>query len=130
MAVNTQKSYRLLFLISTNRLGMKAGDMWTESGIPIQYKVLANGTASGEIADMLGVGSTEKSVLMTMLERDSAHKLLKSMRDTLYLGTPNSGVAFTVPINGSSAGIIQLIQAFGEETETVKKEGERMENKF
>jgi len=128
MAHNNRK-YRLLFLISTHRLGHKTEDMWKELGIPVHYHVLADGTASGEIADMLGVGSTEKSVLMTTLPKTYAKKLLKRMRDELYLGTPNSGVAFTVPLSAGSAGLIRLAAPFEEEEEAAEKEGEKMEIK-
>ena len=101
----------MLFLIASMKLGHKAQYILAENGIPIQLHVIAQGTASGEIADMLGVGSIEKAVIMTILPKNEADSTLQLLRDSLYLGTPNSGLAFTIPINGSSASVIQMITA-------------------
>jgi len=106
-----RQSYRMLFLIASMKLGQKAQYLLAENDIPVQLHVIAQGTASGEIADMLGVGSIEKAVIMTILPKHIADNTLALLRDSLYLGTPNSGVAFTVPMNGSSAGIVQMLAA-------------------
>jgi len=101
--------FRMLFMIASMKLGQKAQYILAENGIPVQLHIVAQGTASGEIADMLGVGSTEKAVIMTILPKAEADNTLVLLRDSLYLGTPNSGLAFTIPINGSSAGIVQML---------------------
>ena len=89
MAGTVQKSgerYRMLYLIASMKLGQKAQYLLAENGIPVQLHIVAQGTASGEIADMLGVGSTEKAVIMTILPKSEADSTLALLRDTLYLG--------------------------------------------
>lgn len=104
-------AFRMLFLIATPKLVKKGMALLKEGGVPVQYHFCAQGTASSEIMDMLGLGSVEKNILMSMMPKEFADKILKKLRKELYLGMPNTGVAFTVVMSGSSGRLVQLIQS-------------------
>lgn len=104
-------AFRLLFLIATPKLVKKGVALLKEGEVPVQYHFCAQGTASSEIMDMLGLGSVEKNILMCVLPKEFADQMLKKLRKELYLGMPNTGVAFTVIMSGSSGRLIQLIQS-------------------
>lgn len=101
---------RMLFLIATPKLVKKAMELFKEGDVPTQYLFRAQGTATSEILDMLGLGVVEKNILMSMMPKVFADEMLIKLQRQLHLGTPNSGVAFTVPMSGGSGRMIKLIQ--------------------
>ena len=115
-------AFRMLFLIATPKLVKKGLAVLKEGGVPVQYHFCAQGTASSEIMDMLGLGSVEKNILMSMMPKEFADKILKKLRKELYLGMPNTGVAFTVVMSGGSGRLIQLIQSMQSENENTPME--------
>ena len=115
-------AFRILFLIATPKLVKKGLVVLKAEGVPVQYHFCAQGTASSEIMDMLGLGSVEKNILMSMMPKEFADKILKKLRKELYLGMPNTGVAFTVAMSGGSGRLIQLIQSMQPENENTPME--------
>lgn len=104
-----KKHFSLLFLIVPPKLGLKAEKVFRLLNTPEQYFVFAKGTANSTIVDMLGLGEPDKTVTIVPLQTDLAHKAVATLQNELYLGAPNTGIAFTVPINGGSLGILQLL---------------------
>ena len=104
-----KKHFSLLFLIVPPKLGLKAEKVFRLLNTPEQYFVFAKGTANSTIVDMLGLGEPDKTVTIVPLQTDLARKAVATLQNELYLGAPNTGIAFTVPINGGSLGILQLL---------------------
>ncbi len=133
MATNNQKpALRILFLIATQKLVHKAVDLMKEEGVPVQYIMFAQGTASSEIMDMLGLGGVEKDLMLSLVPKALAGRLLKRMQKILHLGMPNTGIAFTVALAGCSGHAVRLMETMqqGEERETGRNEREDMENQY
>jgi len=83
MATNNQKpALRILFLIATQKLVHKAVDLMKEEGVPVQYIMFAQGTASSEIMDMLGLGGVEKDLMLSLVPKALAGRLLKDAENT------------------------------------------------
>lgn len=130
MATEGKKTeYRLLFLIASPKLALKAEQMYKKSKIPSQYHVLAKGTASGEIKDILGLGEIEKTIIVSMMQREKASEMLSMLKNRLYLGTPNTGIAFSIPLSGGSAAAVRIMQRPENENRSERTEVERMKNK-
>lgn len=119
--------FSLLFLIVSQKLSQKAQSLFSLGHIPLYDTVYAKGTATSEFADVMGLGSIDKTVTLSMLPKAFADKMLVKLRDNLYLGTPNTGVAFTVPMNGLSAGVMSVMKVMGDNESTERKEGENMD---
>lgn len=100
---------RMLALIATPKLVDKAASLFRSESVPVQYLFNAHGTASNEIIDMLGLGSIEKCILLSMMPKQAADGLLRKLHTKLKLGAINSGVAFTVPINGGNSLILKML---------------------
>lgn len=122
---NNQKkiSFQLLALITTPKLADKAAEMFKKGNVPLQYKFNAEGTASSEIMDMLGLGSVDKRVLICMLPKQFADILLDKLKNELQMTAVNSGIAFTIPINGIN-NLIFRIFAESEEDYSTDRKGE------
>lgn len=104
-----KQSLQLLFLITTPKLAEKAEALFQKECLPIQYRFYAEGTVSGELMDVLGLGSIDKSVLMTVVPKRSSAAILKDLRAELQMTAVNSGIAFTVPLTGVSNLILQML---------------------
>ena len=134
MSANNKKiPLRMLFMIATPKLANKAANLFKEDNVPLQYLFYAQGTASSEIMDTLGLGSIDKTVLMSMIPKLFADKLLIKLRKELHLGMPNTGVAFTVAISGASARTIKMLESLPpEESQGTlrKEENEVTENEY
>lgn len=107
---------RMLFLIALPKLTDKACDMLKEGGVPLQYCFQAQGTASSEIMDMLGLGSVDKRIMMTILPKASADEMLQKLKWHLRLGMPNTGVAFTIPVSNGNSRVMQLLETLRPES--------------
>lgn len=105
---NTVPALRLMMLITHKNFADKASKMFTKSEMAMHYKFNAKGTASSEMMDILGLGSSEKSVLMSIVPKSLADESLKKLHKELKLGSVNSGIAFTAKLSGVSNLIVKM----------------------
>ncbi len=119
-----RKAYRMLLLIATPKLVGKALGMFKEENIPIQYVFHAQGTATSEVMDMLGLDGVDKNVLMSMMSKEWADEMRRKLRKKLHLGMPNTGIAFTLVMSGGSGHIVQIMEGMEPEE---RKSAERNE---
>lgn len=114
---NKQKklSYQLLAVISTPKLADKTAEMFAHENLPLQYRFNAEGTAPSEVMDLLGLGSIDKCIILSMIPKERSAAILKKLHTELQLDTVNSGIAFTIPINGASNLILRLLTQTADE---------------
>ena len=124
MEQNTPKiSYQLLMLIATPKLTDKAADMFLKSAMPIQYRLNARGTASSEIMDTLGLGGSDKCIIISTVPESFGSAMLFKLHSELRLDAVNSGIAFTIPLTGASKLIANMMNhtAINSENDTKRK---------
>lgn len=125
-------SLRALFLIATPKLADKAAKLFHQLEVPLLYRLHAIGTASSEMMDILGLGSIDKGLLIAVMPKEFAAKVLRRLHRELNLGLPGSGIAFTVPLSGANALIIRMLEPIaGQESAAPgpeRKEGNPMAN--
>ncbi|HIW56764.1 MAG TPA: transposase [Firmicutes bacterium] len=107
---NRPTPFRMLVLITKPKLADRAAEMFQRGAIPVQYEWNAEGTASSEMIDVLGLGSSEKRILTSYMPKPFADKALKKLKKELRLGTVNSGIAFTVPMSGANNLVYRMLQ--------------------
>ena len=117
-----QETYQLLMLIATPKLADKAAEMFLRSALPIQYRLGAEGTASSEIMDALGLGSTDKAVLISTVPESFGRVMLGLLHFELRLDAVNSGIAFTIPLTGVSNLLLRMMQKTAQDS-TAKEHG-------
>lgn len=108
---NKQKpeAFQLLVLITTPKLADRAARIFRKNSLSVQYRLNAEGTASSEIMDMLGLGSIDKCVMVSAAPKPLGDLVLGRLRTELRLGSVNSGVAFTIPITGANSLILRML---------------------
>ena len=108
-------SFQLLVLITNPKLADKATRIFRKSTLPVQYRLNAEGTASSEIMDMLGLGSIDKCILMSTVPRQLGDAMLTRLRLELRLGAVNSGIAFTISLSGMNKLLMRMLMKSEEE---------------
>lgn len=123
-----KQAFQLLVLITNPRLADKATKIFRKSALPVQYRLNAQGTASSEIMDMLGLGSIDKCILMSTVPRQLGEAMLVRMRYELHLGAVNSGIAFTISLTGLNKLLMRMLTKTDEEnaSHSIRKVGNSM----
>jgi hypothetical protein len=68
------------------------------------------GTASSDVLDALGIGSTEKAVVLALEQDILVPALVKDVGRKLGLHNPGAGIAFTVPLSGINSTILRVFK--------------------
>lgn len=113
--IGKQVHFRMFFLITSPKLTDKAIKMFHTRSIPLQYQINGVGTASSEMMDILGLGTPDKSILITMLPKHFADSMMKKVKKELKLGMANSGIAFTMPLTGVNSQLYKMLEQMEEE---------------
>lgn len=83
------------------------------------WQCTGRGTASSELLDVLGIGTAERDVLLTLATRPSADRLLRKLKTSLGANTHARGILFSLPLSAASglmAAALDHLEQF-EETE-------------
>lgn len=116
---------RALVLITTPKSAKKAADMFYKGEIPMQYQWNAMGTAPNEMIDILGLGTPNKSILISVIPKPLADEMLKKLKRELRLGSVNSGIAFTLPLTGANNLVLRMLeQLSGNAANTAERKDE------
>jgi len=100
---------RMLMLIVGQKEAKKAASVLETQRLHIQYLFNGEGTASSEILEYLGLGISEKAILMSVVTKQRAPEVLVALDRGLQLSKPNGGIAFTFPVSGGSASVMKLL---------------------
>ncbi len=121
MADEKKTPSRMLFLIAPPKFTEQAATMLLQDKIPIQYKLSGMGTATSEMMDLLGLGTAEKGVLVSILPKTVANKTLARLDDRLEeLERKNRGIAFTLPLSGLNKLLLRMMNRMEETEETTQ----------
>ena len=123
-------SYQLIFLIATPKLVDSAAEMFLKKNLPLQFRLTAEGTASSEIMDTLGLGSIDKGILISTVPKKFGEEMLSLLHTQLRLDMVNSGIAFTIPLNAASKIVFNMMNKINENVENKEMSDIRMDNKY
>ena len=119
------KLHLMTTIINRNQI-KKYYNLYKEDELQVMFITLGRGTASGDILDYLGLESTEKAVIFSVLEEEKWSGIKKDLRQKLQIDAPGEGIAFLVPlssIGGKKAlQFLTANQEFQKEEESVLKD--------
>jgi hypothetical protein len=99
---------KLLVVIIDRGKVEKIKELLRSDHIGLQYMTQATGTASNEMMDLLGLGQTDKGMVLCIGADTRIRELLGRITERFQLKYAGKGVAFTVPINGISSSVLRL----------------------
>ena len=76
-----KKGVRLLISIVERGQGKELRKYYTKCGLTCHFQTMGRGTASSDILDILGVGSTERDVLLSLGGESSLLRILQQMQE-------------------------------------------------
>lgn len=101
---------RMLATILDHKQVAAACAVFKSFGLPFQYMCHGAGTASNEWLDFLGLVDSEKAILLSIVPKSEARKVLHALDRELTMYKPGHGIAFTFPVSGTSAFIMTLLK--------------------
>ena len=115
----------LIMSIVERGSGSKLVKLYNKNQIFTHIRCEGQGTATSEILDILGLGGSEKDILLSITTRTAARTLLDRLDDELRGAAPGRGIAFTVSLTALSSLIAAYIDL---KTKPESEGSEPMEN--
>ena len=100
--------------------------LYRQRHLPIHLQCAGRGTATSEIMDILGLGSSEKDVLISFAAASAAKKLLHDLDNDLRGHTGGAGIVVSIPVSGLNS-LVANLAAYHAESLKEKEEGNDME---
>lgn len=113
-ANNHISALQVVMVVSTSRQIEKAIGLFQQQGVPVMYQCHAEGTATSDILNALGLGSSQKSILIGMTPGPFAAMMLVRLRRELNLYLPGSGIAFLIPVTGISHHAMRMFSSLND----------------
>lgn len=98
----------LIMSIVERGTGGKLVRLYSKEQIFTHIRFEGKGTATSEILDILGLGGSEKDIILSITTQSAARRLLERLDDELRGAVPSRGIAFTMQLEALSS----LIAAF------------------
>lgn len=97
---------RPVFVVTiVNRgMGEKAAAILTDEGAVLSLLLYATGTAPTRLLDYLGLGETEKDLLLSAMPHDASKGILERLETEIDLSRTGHGIAFSLQIGGVCGG--------------------------
>lgn len=120
---------RLLVTVLDRGRGERAIELFDSYGLPLHYAVPGRGTANSELLDYLGLGETEKDVVLTLAPGYTVAALLPEAAERLGLSAPGKGILFSLPLAAVSRTVAGYVSGrahrIGPEEEGTMEEREQ-----
>ena len=108
----------LVFTIVSRGKGEAVLDVFRENRVLQNVICHGHGTAPSSILEVLGLGATDKDMVLSFVKAENSKKILSEISKTLEFSKPGHGIAFTVPLE-SIAGIMSFKMLTADLTEEV-----------
>lgn len=95
-----QKKLKFTFLITERSIGKKINKYLETNGFGKYFSFYAKGSATSAILEYLGVGETEKDVIIYPSNEDDAIKIMNLVKESEFI---KKTIIFRVPVSGISS---------------------------
>ncbi|MCL2478186.1 MAG: hypothetical protein FWF22_01700 [Treponema sp.] len=118
----------VLFIVDWNNSN-KITEIFAEEKVRFHFIFRGRGTANSEILDLLGIGSSDKAVIICLEQEILIPVLFNEVRKKLGFYTRGAGIAFTIPLSGINTPLFRVFKESINKNEKISagKTGENME---
>jgi len=110
MAIMTNlKQLTLIMSIVERGSAAKLTKLYTEHQVFTHIRCEGTGTATSEIMDILGLGSSEKDIVLSITALGTARELMGQLNSDLRGAVPGRGIAFSLPLSAVSNLVAAVI---------------------
>jgi hypothetical protein len=74
-------------------------DLLEQFEVNVQMVLYGRGTASSQMRELLGIGETDKSVILSYIRRDKVKEALDTLEEKFHKVKNGKGIAFTVALD-------------------------------
>lgn len=113
------RTNRIKLLVSITNLGdeVRIAEICNEFSVALAFSSEGVGTAQSSILNYLGLGETEKGVLVALIPESDEEKILREIANQMSMYMVGRGISFTVPVSAISEIIAKgLTEAATEKT--------------
>jgi hypothetical protein len=101
---------RLIFFIIDWHNTKLLSNVFEEENVRFHFICRARGTASSDILDLLGIGASEKAVVICLEQAIMGPLLIREVRKKLGSKSPGSGIAFMIPLSGINTPVLRVFK--------------------
>ncbi len=112
---------KLLVSIVNEKDDRKLTELLNESSIGLSFKFAGTGTAHSALLDYLGIGETEKAVVIAVIPENDEETIIREIGKELSLYLVGKGISFTIPLSGVSEIVANGIAAEAKEKTAERK---------
>ncbi|MDR3275787.1 MAG: hypothetical protein LBT11_01025 [Treponema sp.] len=99
----------IFFIIDWHRI-KDVSAIFTTEKVRFHFISKARGTASSDILDLLGIGASEKAVVLCLEQAVMVPLILREVRKRLGPHSAGAGIAFTVPLSGINSPLLGVFK--------------------
>lgn len=121
---------RIVMLLSIIRRG-KSGQyikMLSENDVVLHYQCVGDGTAPSEMLDILGLGSSEKDIMISFSTQSTANRIASNLGKNVGTTLGYQGLFMVIPTNAFSRISTEIIKK--NSYDYVKGEGDKMSSEY
>jgi hypothetical protein len=101
---------RLVIFIIEWKASRYIAEIFEENHVRFHFICKGRGTASSEVLDLLGIGASDKAVVLCLEQGIMAPFLIREVSQGLGLFNPGAGIAFTVPLSSINKPILKVFK--------------------
>ena len=99
----------IFFIVDWNRLKI-ISDVFEKKKVNFHFISKGRGTASSEVLDLLGIGASDKAVVICLEQPALVPILLQAVRENLNFRSPGAGITFTIPLSAINNPILRVFK--------------------
>jgi nitrogen regulatory protein PII len=103
--------------------------VFEEEKVRFHFISKGRGTASSDVLDLLGIGASDKAVILCLEQEMMAPILLQEVRKKVGRRSPGAGIAFTVPLSGINTPLLRVFKDSVIKNEKIALEQQETPNK-
>ncbi|GHV80095.1 nitrogen regulatory protein P-II [Spirochaetia bacterium] len=121
-AAKDQIRLKALFLIVDWDKVQAIAEVFARDNCLLSFVSKGSGTASSEIIDLLGIGTTDKAVFICLVQNTETPHIIREVRGTIGARSAGAGIAFSVPLGGITARLFTMFEEAAREKPNTKED--------